>query len=451
MKDFSRHSGQLDAARKSYHIITFGCQMNDRDSQWLASSLAGRGFVETDAAEARVIILNTCSVREKPERKVVEALRRLAAQAPQDSFFCVLGCVAQQLGEKLFSVPANVRLVAGSDALVGVPEAIVNLLANPKERLALLEFGREYPERPYDKQTERQIFVNIMQGCDNFCSYCIVPFTRGRQKSRKRANILEECRRRLESGSVEITLLGQNVNAWGKDLGERGFASLLEDVAALPGLKRLRFVTPHPADMDEATVRCFAEIPSLCPRLHLPLQAGSDRILRAMRRRYTSGEYLGLVERLRFARPDIALTADLIVGFPGEGEEDFQATLELVRRCAFMSSYSFRYSDRPGARASLFPDKIPLAESGARLTRLQELQEELTAQWLAARVGEKAEILLEGPSRSGENSWQGRDVYGALIHVELSGASAGDFLHVRITGAKKHTLAAIPCDCGKNQ
>lgn len=420
--------------------------MNDRDSQWLASILAARGFAAAEAADAAAIILNTCSVREKPERKVVETLRRLASQMRPGAFFCVLGCVAQQLGEKLFAAAPNVRLVAGADGLAYVPEAIENLLVNPSARAALLDFERGYREKPFDSQEERQIFVNITQGCDNFCSYCIVPFTRGRLKSRMRANILEECRRRLESGAREITLLGQNVNAWGKDLGERGFASLLEDVAALPGLKRLRFVTSHPADMDEATVRCLADIPCLCPRLHLPLQSGSDRILRAMRRRYTAAGYLALVERLRLARPDLALETDLIVGFPGETEEDFQDTLALVERCAFKGSYSFRYSDRPGAAACLFPDKVSLAESGARLGRLQALQERLTGEWLAGRVGEKVEILLEGPGRGGEEFWRGRDVYGDMIHARLSEPPQGDFLNVRITEAKKHTLAGVPCD-----
>ena len=262
-----------------------------------------------------------------------------------------------------------------------------------------------------------------MQGCDNFCAYCIVPFTRGRQKSRGSAAIIDECKALLDNGAREITLLGQNVNAFGQDKSGDGtsFAALLRKVAALPGLERLRYVTPHPKDMGPEDIDAFTELPQLCPRLHLPMQAGSDAVLARMKRRYDSAAFLDLVERLRKARPDLALSTDLIVGFPGESEQDFQDTLRMMRASNFMSSFSFCYSDRPGTRASLFLDKIPAEVAQDRLLRLQALQDELGANWLRHRVGDETTLLIENPSpkesQGPEPSWQGRDPYGAPVHV----------------------------------
>lgn len=437
----------------SFHIITFGCQMNVHDSQWLARALEARGFCEAPLEEARVVVVNTCSVREKPEQKVMSTLgriRQVTGNSPR-VLVAVTGCVAQQLGEKLFS--RQVRLVAGSDGISGAPQAIERLLDEPALRLSLLDFTSHYVEREPDADTPSAPvgFVNIMQGCDNFCAYCIVPYTRGRQKSRLTPAILDECRHLLDRGAREITLLGQNVNAFGRDTHGDGvsFATLLEKVAALPGLKRLRYVTPHPKDMGPEDVRAFADIPQLCPRLHLPLQAGSDAVLKRMGRKYDSARYLELVASLRDARPDIALSTDLIVGFPGETEEDFAATLELMRASDFMSSFSFCYSDRPGTRASRFLDKIAPDVQQDRLLRLQALQEELSQRWLDARVGQECEVLLENASRreatadDSLQSWQGRDIHGALVHVPLpAGDHTGRLVNARIVEAKKHSLVA---------
>ncbi len=388
----------------------------------------------------------SCAVREKPEAKVAAAIARIVAINPE-AIICVLGCVAQSLGKKLYDCAPEVRLLAGGDGLVHVPGAIAELLADPDLRLAFLEFTGDYAERGGCSVVGGSAYVNIMQGCDNFCAYCIVPYTRGRQKSRKRVNILAECARCVEAGALEITLLGQNVNAWGRDGGISGnFASLLAEVSAMPGLARLRFVAVHPRDMDEGSIAAFAELPNVCPRLHLPLQSGSDRILAAMHRRYDSAGFLRLVESLRKARPDIALSTDLIVGFPGETEQDFNDTLAMVRECGFMSSYSFCYSDRPPARASLMPDKIAGEIQLERLTRLQELQENLGSRWLMDRVGQDTTVLLEGPSprsRPGENSWQGRDPYGVAVNLAMpAGNHAGKITQARIISAKKHSLLA---------
>lgn len=445
---------------KTYHIITFGCQMNVHDSQWLGRALGVRGFMDAPLEQAQVVVVNTCSVREKPEQKVMSTLGRIRQVTGGDPsvLVCVAGCVAQQLGETFFEKESQVRLVAGSDGIGSAPQAIERLLESPGLRLSLLDFTSQYVERetvanaPSSDNAPRSpvAFVNIMQGCDNFCAYCIVPFTRGRQKSRSSTAILDECRAVLDEGAREITLLGQNVNAFGQDKSGDGtsFASLLRQVAALPGLERLRYVTPHPKDMGPEDVAAFAELPQLCPRLHLPMQAGSDAVLARMKRRYDSAAFLKLVASLRNARPDMALSTDLIVGFPGESEQDFQDTLRMMRECGFMSSFSFCYSDRPGARAALFPDKIPAEVAQDRLLRLQALQDELGARWLEARVGQETTLLLENPSpKDGqglEPSWQGRDPYGAPVHVELpDGADhTGRMVKVTVTQAKKHSLMA---------
>lgn len=446
-------------AQGTFHIITFGCQMNVNDSFWLSRSLQRRGFVESPLEQAEIVILNTCSVRDKPEQKVYAALGRIKYETRRvpNSFAVVAGCVAQQIGAGFFERFPQVRLVVGGDGLAMAPDAIERLHVDPALRLNLTDFSEVYPERDpaLPAHGEGDIppvaYVNIMQGCDNFCTYCIVPFTRGRQKSRSPEAILDECRALIDNGAKEITLLGQNVNSYGLDKhasGDTSFAQLLRRVAELPGLARLRFVTPHPKDLSPDVITMFAELPNLCPRLHLPLQAGSDRVLARMNRKYDMARYMSLVEALRTARPDIALSTDLIVGFPGETEEQFQETLAAVRAVDFMSSFSFCYSDRPGTAASRHEEKVEPAEKLHRLERLQALQEGLSSKWLKARVGCETEVLLEDVSRkqdgedAGSESWQGRDPWGDAVNVSLpSGVGApGLILPVRIVADKKHSL-----------
>lgn len=443
--------------RRSFHILTFGCQMNVNDSDWLARALRQKGFAEAALDSAGVIILNTCSVREKPEQKVYSALGRIRHETRRnpDAFVVVAGCVAQQLSTAFFEKFPQVRLVAGGDGLAATPDAIERLCAQPELKISLTDFSEIYPERPpaLDNGPIPPVaYVNIMQGCDNFCAYCIVPYTRGRQKSRATPAVLEECRALLEHGAREITLLGQNVNAFGQDSAGDGitFAQLLRRVAALPGLERLRFITPHPKDFSAEVIRAFGELENLCPRLHLPLQAGSDAVLKNMGRKYDRARYLQLVRDIRAARPDMAFSSDIIVGFPGETETDFQDTCSMLEDVGFMSSFSFCYSDRPGARAEMLPDKIPQEVKLERLSRLQAVQDALGQAWLRARTGQDATVLLEGLSRKTQDGdahteqWQGRDPYGATVNVELpQGTGAvGRMLPVRITTAKRHTLLA---------
>ena len=421
----------MDFMTRNFHIQTFGCQMNANDSDWLARSLKTRGFTESGFDEADIYILNTCSVRDKPEQKVYSELGRIArmckVRGRRNVTVCVGGCVAQQAGAPLIRRFPQVRLLFGTDGIAHAPEAISRLVEEPGLRLSLLDFVDHYEERPMvwpelppASRAEKDpgprpdrvppaAFVTIMQGCDNYCTYCIVPFVRGRQKSRRAEAILNECRFLLDNGAREITLLGQNVNSYGLDGGAndertRGkdtpaFADLLYSTAKLPGLERLRFVTPHPKDIAPEVIAAFADMRALCPRLHLPLQSGSDRILKAMNRRYDTARYLEIAQALKQARPDIILTTDIIVGFPGESEEDFQATMDMMREVGFAASFSFVYSDRPGARAALLPGKVERGLALERLSRLQEWQNQANDKVLASMKGKIVEVLIEGRSR----------------------------------------------------
>ena len=441
--------------RPGFHCITFGCQMNVNDSQWVERSLVSRGFEPRPLEQADVVLVNTCSVREKPEQKVHSTLGRIRMVNP-GAVVGVAGCVAQQMGEELARRHPQVRLIAGSDGIASVPDAFVRLLEDPDLRLSYLEFTDAFPDRDPcltggAGQGETPVaFVNIMQGCDNFCAYCIVPYTRGPRKSRPAKSVLEECRAWVDRGAGDITLLGQNVNVFGRDKHGDGtsFPDLLRMVAGIPGLRRIRFVSAHPRDLSQETIDLFAELPQLCPRLHLPLQSGSTSMLGKMGRGYTMDRYLSVVRALREARPDMALSTDLIVGFPSETEEEFEDTLKAVDSCGFMSSFSFCYSDRPGTRASTMPFKIPREVQLERLSRLQALQNDRSEAWLRSRVGMATDVLLESPShrQDGANLWQGRDPWGDSVNVLLPDGQGrpGQFVDVRIRAAKKHSLMAVP-------
>lgn len=442
-----------------YHVTTFGCQMNVNDSLWLGHALKALGWEEAEEAQADVLVVNTCSVRDKPEQKVYSHLGRLRDHwlKKPGLIAAVGGCVAQQVGEAFWARFPFVRLVFGPDGLPMVPQTLARLVREPEARVSLLDFTEAFPERDMALPQEgesAQAYVNIMQGCDNFCSYCIVPLTRGRQRSRASASILEECRALVSRGVLEITLLGQNVNSYGLDAGgtEPAFSELLASIAALPGLRRLRFTTSHPKDLSEKTIEAFGSLDNLCPQLHLPLQSGSNSILRAMGRKYTLETYLQKVELLRRTRPDIALGTDLIVGFPGETEEDFEQTLEAVREVGFENSFSFMYSDRPGTRAALMENKVPLEVKAGRLRRLQGLQNQLTWAALRNQVGRSVQVLVEGPSKKApevsanagddQQCLRGRDEAGRVVNfnVPKGGEPSRRLVQVRILEAKKHSL-----------
>ncbi len=439
--------------QQTFHIMTFGCQMNFNDSAWLERALVERGFVKTPLDEATVVIVNTCSVREKPEQKVYNTLRKIKHETrhTEGAFAVVAGCVAQQIGSGFFEKFPQVRLVSGGDGIKDIPSSVVKLFAEPKVKISLVDFSESYPERhaALGEEVSPLAYVNIMQGCDNYCAYCIVPFTRGPQKSRATQAVVEECQTLLAHGTREICLLGQNVNSFGQDSSGDGasFAQLLYKLAALPGLERLRFMTPHPKDFSPDVIRAFADLENLCPHVHLPLQAGSDAVLAAMGRKYTSERFLYLVDELRKVRPEISFSSDIIVGFPGESEEDFLQTLGMMEKVDFRASFSFCYSDRPGTKASEMPIKVAQEVMLERLHRLQEKQDALTAAWLKKREGENTVLLLEDMSKKSEGEqgqvfWQGRDPHGVTVNVSLPQGlgQRGLLLPVSIITAKRHTL-----------
>ncbi|THB69022.1 MAG: tRNA (N6-isopentenyl adenosine(37)-C2)-methylthiotransferase MiaB [Desulfovibrio sp.] len=460
----------------TFHVATYGCQMNVYDSDWLKRALRAKGLKETGPETAQVHIVTTCSVREKPELKVYSHLGRLKSLFDKhpNGFAAVGGCVAQQIGKGFFERFPFVRLVFGPDGTAGVPGAVEQLLADPSLRLCLTDFEENYTERdpfPQGQGEEAPLagpgqgFVSIMQGCDNFCAYCIVPYVRGRQKSRPSESVLAECRALVERGVREITLLGQNVNSYGQDKAGHGvsFAELLAKVAGMEGVDRLKFTTSHPKDIDRDVIAAFGEYEALCPQLHLPLQAGSDRVLKAMGRRYDMARYREIVKGLRQARPDIALTTDLLVGFPGETDEDFQRTLEAMDEFRFSAGFSFMYSDRPGVRAEKMDNKVEEAVKAERLARLQALQENHTNEHLHAMIGKQVTMLVEGPgsikaldgSLEQGLALRGRDEYNHSVNAAWPeetvasqgnadiGWSVGKLVFAEITRAKKHSLAGV--------
>ncbi|OEU68172.1 MAG: tRNA (N6-isopentenyl adenosine(37)-C2)-methylthiotransferase MiaB [Desulfovibrio sp. S3730MH75] len=447
-----------------FNVITFGCQMNVHDSDWLIRAMESRGWKAVSESEANIFIVNTCSVRDKPEQKVYSVLGRLGrlCTSPGD-FVAVGGCVAQQIGEGFLKKFPFVRLVFGSDGVVQAPHFLEELAVDHGKRLVLNDFLAHYPERegglanlnaellPHGIGTiPGQAFVNIMQGCDNFCTYCIVPYTRGRQKSRLSLAIIDECTALVKSGIREITLLGQNVNSFGIDKKgtDLSFAELLYKISAIEGMERIRFTTSHPKDLAPEVIKAFGELPNLCPQLHLPVQSGSNNILKKMGRKYDLDRYLGIVNGLKEVCPAIVLTTDIIVGFPGETDEDFEQTMEIMERVRYESSFSFKYSDRPGVVAVKMTPKVPEDVAQKRLARLQERQKHITRESLEELVGDEMVILLERLSKrqsEGGIAWRGKDPGGRVVNIFFEGGDeslqlGGKLVKVKITESKNHSL-----------
>ncbi|GFO69474.1 tRNA-2-methylthio-N(6)-dimethylallyladenosine synthase [Geomonas limicola] len=394
--------------QKKLYLETFGCQMNVSDSEKIVGLMQGIGYVETkDSTQADLILLNTCSIRAKAEQKVYGHLGKFKSlkESRPGLIIGVGGCVAQQEGEKLLKRAPFVNLVFGTHNLHQLQDMVRG--AEAGRRSSATDFIDDEARfdlfLPQGREGGVSRFVTVMQGCDNFCAYCIVPHVRGREISRSAAKIVDEVRQLTASGVTEVTLLGQNVNSYAaKNPGEPDFADLLRLVAELDGVKRLRFTTSHPKDMSQRLIDCFAEIPKLAPHIHLPAQSGSDRVLKAMNRGYTAEQYLAKVTALKKACPQIQFTGDMIVGFPGETEEDFLATLDLIQEVQYADLFSFIYSARPGTAAAMLPDLTDPAEKQARLERLQVLQKKVTLERNQSLVGTVQQVLVEGLSSSGE-------------------------------------------------
>ncbi|GFO61661.1 tRNA-2-methylthio-N(6)-dimethylallyladenosine synthase [Geomonas silvestris] len=438
----------MDMQKKLY-LETFGCQMNVSDSEKIVGLMQGIGYVETkDSAQADLILLNTCSIRAKAEQKVYGHLGKFKSlkESRPGLIIGVGGCVAQQEGEKLLKRAPFVNLVFGTHNLHQLQDMVRG--AEEGRRSSATDFIDDEARfdlfLPHGREGSVSRFVTVMQGCDNFCAYCIVPHVRGREISRSAAKIVDEVRQLTASGVTEVTLLGQNVNSYAaKNPGEPDFADLLRLVAEIDGVKRLRFTTSHPKDMSQRLIDCFAEIPKLAPHIHLPAQSGSDRVLKAMNRGYTAGQYLAKVSALKKACPEIQFTGDMIVGFPGETEADFQATLDLMQEVTYADLFSFIYSARPGTAAADLPDATDPAEKQARLERLQALQKKVTLERNQSLVGTVQEVLVEGPSSSGECLF-GRTGGNRATLLDGDEALAGELVKVKVVEGLQTLLKAEP-------
>jgi tRNA-2-methylthio-N6-dimethylallyladenosine synthase len=428
-------------------VQTFGCQMNEHDSLKIVALMEREGFdITKDPRLADCIILNTCSIRDKPEQKVYSALGRLRALKRKRSSLVigVGGCVAQQEGERLLHRVPHLDFVFGTHHIQDVPR-MVRMAEETGERSCEVSFSADVGSLhhcPRPLQGEVMAYVTIMQGCDNFCSYCIVPHVRGREQSRSPQEILTEVEGLAARGVREITLLGQNVNSYGKGRpGGPSFPRLLEWLHGVAGIRRIRFTTSHPRDLSPALMENMGKLEKVCEHLHLPVQSGSSRVLALMNRGYTREEYLAKVDLLRERVPGIALTSDVIVGFPGETESDLEETLSLLEAARFDGIYSFKFSPRPGTRACCTGESVTDSVKGQRLRRVQALQQEITDSILEGCVGGVEEILVEGPSPQGEGQLTGRTRTHRIVHaLGDGGALAGSLIPVRIERSLRHSL-----------
>ncbi len=434
---------------KRLRIHTFGCQMNVYDSERMVELLAPLGYVLTERNEdADLILINTCSVREKPEQKVLSLIGRLAPlkRKKRSLLLGVTGCVGRQLGEEIPRRAPAIDLVIGPDQVGRIADHVSR--AEEGLRPVVATGNEEDPSRLFQRGDVgtgggASRFLSVMKGCDQYCSYCIVPLVRGREVSRTPDAVLDEAATLLATGAKELVLLGQNVNRYGMDRPDLpDFVNLLRKVHDLPGLERLSFVTSNPGDCPEELLQGFEELPRLSSYFHLPMQSGSDAVLKRMNRRYDRDRYFTLIERLRKVRPGIHLSTDLIVGFPGETEEDFAATLEAARRIRWGSAYSFAYSPRPGTQAAAWPDDVPHTEKMRRLGVLQELLHTTMMEGLQTHVGRVVEVLVEGPSRRGEGQLTGRTDTNYVLNFSGGGLDqVGRVVRVRIETAFRHSLA----------
>ena len=433
------------------YIETYGCQMNVYDSQVIEGLLKRGGFrLGDNDLGADIILLNTCSVRDLAEHKVISRVgdlrhRRLKADLPQP-VIGICGCMAERLGKKLRKGPRRVDLVVGVDSYDTLPDILHELASArgvvvPETLRTRTGFSNDalYVAPPALYPTNNSHLVTIHKGCDYKCTYCIVPYTRGPQSEKDPDTILAEIRGIVAGGGREITLLGQNVTAyrWTDDLD---FAGLLERVVEVEGLERIRFLTGHPRDMHPHLMDTIGRLEKICPWLHLPVQSGSDRILRRMKRLYTSGEYLDMVEYARRAIPDVTFSADIIVGFPGETESDFQDTLEVVRRVKYDQLFSFKYSERPGVPAARLADDIPVEEKKRRLAELMKVQEDTWAGEAAGQVGEIWTVVAEGKARRPAGSWRLRTPNNRKVVLHDASLEIGQQVKVRITGSTNTTF-----------
>ncbi len=428
---------------RRYHIVSMGCQMNERDSESIAGMLNAMGMEQEAVREqADLILYNTCCVRENAENKAlgnVIWLKELKKDKP-DLMICVGGCMTQEKGmaEMMKKRYPFIDLIYGTHNLYKLPEYIYRALSQRQPVIEVMDIDGEVVEgMPEARKNRFNAFVNIMYGCDNFCTYCIVPYVRGRERSRTPEAVLEECARLRDEGAREIMLLGQNVNSYRG--GGAEFAELLRRVNDL-GIPRIRFMTSHPKDLSDELIAAFGELEHLMPQLHLPVQAGSNEVLRRMNRSYTREHYLELVKKLRRVCPNIGLTSDIIVGFPGETLEQFEETMNLVEEVRFDAAYTFIYSPRKGTRAAAYPDDTPYAVKSERIQRLIDRQQAIALEVLEQQVGKVERVLVEAVSTRDAASVGGKTLRGHMVNFAGPASLIGKFVDVEITSAGRNTL-----------
>lgn len=446
------------SAVRTYEVRTYGCQMNVHDSERLAGLLEAAGYCRApQGVDAQVVVFNTCAVRENADNKLYGNLSHLVERkrANPEMQIAVGGCLAQKDRDAVLRKAPWVDVVFGTHNIGSLPTLLERARHNKAAQVEILEALREFPSGlPVARESAYAAWVSISVGCNNSCTFCIVPALRGKEVDRSPEDVLAEVQSLVDDGVLEVTLLGQNVNAYGVSFADsrlprnRGaFAELLRGCGRIDGLERVRFTSPHPAEFTDDVIAAMAETPNVCPTLHMPLQSGSDRVLRAMRRSYRAERFLGIVERVRAAIPDAAITTDVIVGFPGETEEDFEETLDVVRRAQFVSAFTFQYSPRPGTPAAGFDGQVPKAVVQERYDRLVGLQEEISWAGNRAQIGRAVELLVasgEGRKDARTARMSGRARDGRLVHFAPGGEHVrpGDIVTATVTDAAPHHLIA---------
>ena len=437
---------------KTYFLKTYGCQMNEHDSENIQAMLEEMGFKEAeDYEQADLILLNTCSIRENAHNKAFGMLGRLKhlKQEKPDIIIGLCGCMAQEEGviQEILTRYPQVNFVFGTHNLHRLPIVLKKYMdTNHQEIEVFSKEGNLIEGMPVKRMSPYKAYVNIIYGCDNFCTYCIVPYTRGKQRSRRKEDILQEVEELVKEGYQEVTLLGQNVNAYGKDLEENyGMEDLLEDVAKT-NIPRIRFMTSHPWDFTDKMIEVIAKYPNIMKSIHLPVQSGSSRILRKMGRRYTKESYLELFDKINETVPNVSISTDIIVGFPGEEEEDFQETLDLVRHCKFDNAFTFIYSPRENTPASRLTDNTPLEVKEKRLQELNQLVNQYFLENNQKKVGSIEKVLVEGKNENGKTDLYGYTETNKLINFNGSSDTIGKIIDVKVTDAKTWSLDGEICE-----
>ena len=434
---------------KTYFISTYGCQANERDSETIAGILDELGYTPNETPEnSDVIIINTCAIRQNAEEKVLGEIgnfKRLYREN-KDLIIGVCGCMAQEEGlvETLLTKYPQVRLLFGTHNIQELPSMLYSCMYDGKKIVKIYsKEGEVYENLPVHRFGTFKAWVNIMYGCDKFCTYCIVPYTRGKQRSRKMSEILKEVQQLKDEGYKEITLLGQNVNAYGKDMdNEQDFATLLEEVAKI-GIPRVRFTTSHPWDFSEKMIDIIAKYDNIMPFIHLPLQSGDDDVLKLMGRRYTKESYLALYDKIINTIPNVSVSTDIIVGFPNETDEQFEHTLDVVRYCKYDNAFTFIFSARPGTPASRMKDSIDMETKRKRLAKLNKTWNDLALEKNKAYVGRTVTVLVDGPSKKDENVYSGYTDTQKLVNFKGENIQPGDFVEVKILDAKTFSLDGV--------